>query len=181
MANGTMYIMTAANLFCGDHDPTKSKHLTLDSLKLPSLEEEYAEHKPGGALVGVEFGLGIKKFEPTFKLAGFDPDLLTQFGLSSRIRNVFTAYGVITDRRSGREIEARAVMEGRLGKVAPDEFKRGDLMGHDYAVNEMMHYAFYFDGKEKIFWDFFENAWRVDGVDQNRGSNAILRVGQGVS
>lgn len=181
MASGTIYVMTAVNLFCGDHDPTKSKHLTIDELKLPSLEEEYAEHKPGGGLVGVEFGLGIKKLEPTFKLKGFDPDLLVQFGLSAPIRNVFTAYGVIVDRRTGRNIEAKAIMEARLGRVAPDAYQRGNLIGHDYALNEVLRYELYFDGKEKIFFDFFENAWRVDGQDPQRAANAIMRVGQGVS
>ena len=181
MALGTMYVMTAVNLFCGDTDPTKSKHLTLDELALPALEEEFADHKPGGSLVGIEIGVGIAKLAASFKLKGFDPDLLVQFGLNSPIRHAFTAYGVITDRRTGRQIEARSVMEARLGRNAMDAFKRGDLIGHDYALNEIMHYEFYFDGSEKIYWDFFENAWRVNGIDQNAQRNAILRVGQGVS
>ena len=37
----TIYIMEAANLFCGDHDPTASKHLTLTELQLPALQEMY--------------------------------------------------------------------------------------------------------------------------------------------
>lgn len=173
---GTIYVMTAANLFCGDHDPTKSKHLTLEELRLPSLEEVFADHAPGGAMVQVEFGLAIKKFEPSFKLKGFDPDLLVQFGLGSRVRSVFTAYGVIVDKRTGRSIESKSIIEARLGKIAPDSFKRGDLVGHDYAMNEVMNYQLFFDGAEKIYWDFFTNTWRVDGVDQNADENRILRV-----
>jgi P2 family phage contractile tail tube protein len=173
---GTIYVMTAANLFCGDHDPTKSKHLTLDEMRLPSLEANYGDHAAGGALFGVEFELGMKKLEAGFKLKGFDPDLLVQFGLGSRVRNVFTSYGVILDKRTGRSIESKAIIEARLGKVSPDAFKRGDLMGYDYAMNEIMSYQLHFDGKEKIYWDFFTNAWRVDGVDQNLDENRILRV-----
>jgi hypothetical protein len=30
----TIYVMEAANLFCGDDDPTASKHLTLTELQL---------------------------------------------------------------------------------------------------------------------------------------------------
>lgn len=179
-ATGTIFIMTAANLFCGDHDPTKSKHLTLEEIKLPSLEEIFEDHKPGGAVMQVEFGLSIKKLEPTFKLKGFDPDLLSQFGLGTKTRNVFTAYGVIVDKRTGRNIEAKAIIEARLGRVAPDAFQRGAIMSHDYAMNEVMHYELWFDGAEKIAWDFFTNLWRVDGVDQNRDENRILRVTGGV-
>lgn len=179
MATGTIYVMTAVNLFCGDDDPTKSKALTIAELKLPSLEEEYADHKPGGARVGIEIPLGIQKLAATFRLDGFDPDLLGKFGLNSKVRHVFTAYGNISDRRSGRDISARAIIEARLGKVDPAAFKRGELHGHDYALNEIVRYELYFDGKEKIFWDFFESTWRVDGVDQEATVNANLGIGQG--
>lgn len=172
----TIYLMTAANLFVGDHDPTKSKHLTLSELKLPDLQEIFADHHGGGSNAAVEFAVGVEKLEPTFNLAGFDPDLLTEFGLSTRYRNKFTAYGVITDQRSGREIEAKAIIEARLGRVAPDAFTKGEMHGHEYAMNSVVHYELWFDGSEKIAWDFFENLWRVDGVDQNANVNRILRV-----
>ncbi len=181
MATGTIYVMTGVNLFCGDDDPTKSKALTISELKLPSLEEEYADHKPGGGMVGIEIPVGIKKLDSTFKLDGFDPDLMVKFGLNSKVRNVFTAYGNISDRRTGRDIGSKAVIEARLGKVEADAFKRGDLQGHNYALNEIVRYVLTFDGKEKIFWDFFENTWRVDGVDQLGTFNANLGIGQGVS
>jgi hypothetical protein len=67
-------------------------------------------------------------------------------------------------------------MEGRLSRIAPDEFKRGDLMGNDYAINELTHYELYFDRKEKFYWDFFTNGFRVDGIDTNADENAILRI-----
>ena len=96
--SGTVYIMEAVNLFVGDADPTKSKHLTITELKLPDLAGIYADHHAGGALVATEFEVGVEKLEPTFKLNGFDPDLLAEFGLGSRVRNKFTGYGVIRDR-----------------------------------------------------------------------------------
>lgn len=172
----TVYLMTAANLFVGDHDPSKSKHLTLTELKLPDLQETFADHNPGGGLVGTEFAVGVEKLEATFNLAGFDPDLLSEFGLSTRYRNSFTAYGVITDQRSGREIEAKAIIEARLGRIAPDAFQRGEMQGHEYAMNSIVHYELWFDNREKLAWDFFTNLWRVDGVDQNATINRILRI-----
>jgi hypothetical protein len=60
-----------------------------------------------------------------------------QFGLGSKARKVFTTYSVIRDKGTGQAIEGKAVMEGRLSKIAPDEYKRGDLMGNDYAINEL--------------------------------------------
>ena len=176
MATSTIYVVEAANLFCGEHDPSKSKHLTLAELALPTLAETFADHTPGGARFGVEFAVGGEKMEPTFKLNGFDPDLLTQFGLGTKAKKVFTAYGVVVDKVTGRNIELKATMEGRLGKVEPSAFQRGELMSHDYAINELMHYELWFDGNEKILWDFPTNVWRVDGMDENAEMNRILRI-----
>ena len=176
MSSNTFFVMEAANLFCGDHDPTASKHLTLAELALPALEATYADHMPGGGRVGVEWEVGINKLEPSFKLNGVDPDLLTQFGLGSKIKNVFSAYGLIIDKRSGRSIESKAIIEGRLGKIAPSAFQRGELLSHDYSINEVTHYELWFDGKPKIKWDFFTNTWEVDGNDENADLNRILRI-----
>lgn len=172
----TIYVMTAANLFCGDHDPDASKHLTLTDLQLPSLSEVYADHHPGGSPVAVEVALGINKLEPTFKLAGWDPDVLSQFGLGGKKRMVYTAYGVITDKRDGREFEGKAVWEARLGSISPDNWQKGEMQSHEYALREVMHYELYFDGAEKYFWDFFTNEWRVDATPQNQTANSILRI-----
>jgi Phage tail tube protein FII len=172
----TFYIVEGVNLFCGDHDPTNSKHLTLAELKLPDLTGIFADHHPGGARVGVEFEVGIEKLQPTFKLNGYDPDLLVQFGLGSRVRHMYTGYGALVDKRTGAYVELKTVMEARLGEVTPDAFQRGELMGHEYALKELMHYEVHFNGSEKIYWDFFTNTWRVNGTDQNADVNRILRI-----
>ena len=175
----TLYIMEAANLFCGDDDPTGSKHLTLTELQLPNLQEMYQDHHPGGSRVQVEVAVGIEKLEASFKLAGWDPDLLTQFGLGARALKKFTAYGVIRNKRTGTAIEAKAVLEGRLGRANPEAFQRGEMQGYDYAINGIMHYELHFEGVEKVYWDFFTTDWRIDGVAQNADERAILRIPNG--
>ena len=173
----TMYVTEAVNLFCGNDDPTASKHLTIAELKLPDMNEIFADHSPGGGRVGIEVGVGIEKLGATFKLNGEDPQLLTQFGLGTRVSNNYTGLGSIVDKRTGRVMQMKTVMEGRLGKIAPDAFQRGELKGHEYAINAIMHYELFFDGVEKFYFDFFANAWRVDGVDQNSDMNRALMIG----
>lgn len=173
----TMYVMEAVNLFCGDEDPMAGKHLTISELQLPELNEKFEDHNPGGGRVGIEVPVGIEKLVAPFKLNGVDPQLLTHFGLGTSVSKNYTAYGAVKDRRTGATLESKAIMEGRLGKVGGDAFKRGELQGYDYSINSITHYELFFDGKEKIFFDFFTNAWRVDGVDQNADVNRILRIG----
>ena len=172
----TIYIMEAANLFCGDHDPAASRHLTLTELQLPTLQEIYQDHHAGGARVQIEIAVGIQKLEPGFKLAGWDPDLLTQFGLGSGRSKVYTAYGVIRSKRTGEAFEAKAVIEGRLGRIEPEAFKRGEMQSHDYAINEVVHYELWFNDQEKLYWDFFSSDWRLGGVSQNEDERRILRL-----
>ena len=174
-----LYVMEAANLFCGDHDPTASKHLTLEELALPALEEIFADHHPGGSRVAIEVAVGIQKLTPTFKLAGWDPDLLSQFGLGAQASKAFTAYGVIRDKSTGEALEAKAVIQGRLSKVEPDAFQRGEMMGHDYAIGEVLRYALHIGGQERLYWDFFTTEWRVGGVAQNDDERRILRIPTG--
>lgn len=169
-------IWQASNLFVGDHDPSASNHLVLEEIKLPSLEENMQDHHPGGAPVGVEFGVGIKKLEPTFKTKGYQPHIITQFGLGTPVRRTFTVYSAYQDKKSGRFIECKAIIEGRLGKAEGDAGKRGELVGHEYAINEVMHYEVFFDGAEHFYWDFFTNTWRVAGTSQNADINRILRI-----
>lgn len=175
----TVHLMEAANLFCGDHDPTASKHLTIQSVKLPDMQELMQDHHAGGAPFQVEFGTGFQKLEATFKLVGFDADLLRQFGLGSRMRHTYTAYEVIQDRQTGRRIENKAIIQARLGKVSREEYSRGNLQGAEYALNEIMHYEFYHDGTRLQYFDFFENEWRPDGDEGNAEINRILRIGGG--
>lgn len=174
-----IYIMEAANLFVGDHDPQNSKFLTLEELKLPDLQEALVDHTPGGGKVGVEFAVGVEKLEPTFKLKGWDFPLLRSFGLGSTVRKTFTAYGVVRDKRSGKALEAKAIMEGRLSRAAPDTFSRGEAMGHEYGINEVLHYELHFDGQEELYWDFFTNTLRLGGVDPDPAFNSILRINNG--
>lgn len=174
-----IYIMEAANLFVGDHDPKNSKFLTLEELKLSDLQETLVDHTPGGGKVGVEFAVGVQKLEPTFKLKGWDAPLLRDFGLGTKKRKVFTAYGVVRDKKTGDALEAKAIIEGRLSKVAPEAFKRGETMGHDYSINEVLHYEVFFDGKEEFYWDFFTNTLRQGGVDPDPDFNNILRISNG--
>ena len=58
--SNTIYAMQAVNLFCGDHDPTKSKHLTIRELKLPAFQAIYADHHAGGSRFATEIEVGIQ-------------------------------------------------------------------------------------------------------------------------
>lgn len=175
MAN-TLYIMEAANLFAGDHDPSASNHLSLLELQLPSLEENLADVNPTGAPIAIEVDTHIIRLEATFVLAGFQPQIMAMLGESDRMRQTFTAYGLVRDRRSGEALEAKMIMEGRLARVHPTNFVRGTVLNHEFSIRAVTHYEFYLDQREIYWWDFFTSTRRVGARDLNADLNRILRI-----
>lgn len=179
--SNTIYLLEAANLYMGDHDPNNSKHLQIQELKLPNMQGIYGDHHPGGSRFGLEMEVGAEKLGASFKFGGVDMDALAQFGLNDRARHTYTAYGDILNKRTGEHSELVAVMEARLGKAEKDNWQRGEFLGTEYELNELVHYELRIGEQEIFYWDFFTNAWRAGGVDQNADTNRILRIPQAIS
>jgi len=189
-ANSTIYVMESANIICGDtraggagmSAPGISTHLVLQELKLPAMEENTVDHAPGGAPVAIEVPTHQNKLEATFNLAGWDPQLMAYIGQNNPYYQRFTAYGLIRDRRTSQALQATAVIEGRLGRVNPTAFSKGNLMSHEYAIKSIVHYHLTMQQKkngqpfEIYFWDFFTSVRRIGGNDLNRDMIRLLAI-----
>jgi uncharacterized protein len=186
MADATIYTMEAVNLICGDiggkGSPGISTHLVLQELKLPTMEEAYADHNPGGAPIAIEIPTHFNKLEATFNLAGWDPKLMAYIGQEDPLKQRFTAYGLIRNRRTSKAMQAIARMEGRLGRVNPTAFSRGNLMAHEYSIKGITQYSLKMalnpSGQldEIYFWDFFSSVRRIGGKDLNKEMASLLRL-----
>jgi len=171
MQNQTIYVMESANLICGDwrgsRAPGFNTHLILQELKLPTLEENFVDHAPGGAMIAIEIPTHINKMEATFNLAGWDPDVMTFIGTNDPFFHRFTAYGLIRDRRSAEALKATAIMEGRLGRVNPTAFSKGNLQSHEFSIKSITHYELWLqmhrdeEPTEIYWWDFYTSRVRV--------------------
>jgi len=186
MASNTVYTLESANLICGDIStktaPGISTHLLLQELKLPALEENYVDHTPGGAAVGIEIPSHINKLEATFNLAGWDPDVMVFLGRETRFHQRFTAYGLIRDRRTSDALQMIAIIEGRLGRVNPTAFSKGNMMHHEYSIKSIVQYQLFMQKvqggmPEEIYcWDFFTSVKRIGGVDLNDDMVRLLAI-----
>lgn len=172
-----LIVQEAVNLICGDDaaNPEASKHHNLESIQLPTLEDVTTEHHAGGSYGAVQLaGFGIKAFEPTFKLKGHDLQVMSMFGLP--YRSPFTVYGLLRDKAKQRAVEVKSVLECKLTKYAPDDFKRGDDFGHDCAMMEVFRYAIYLDNAEHLYFDYLSSQFRVNGQDRIADERRILRL-----
>ena len=189
----TVYTMESANLICGDSRPPNaggaagapgiSTHLVLQELKLPGLEENYVDHAPGGAMVAIEIPTHFNKLEATFNLAGWDPAVMTYVGSNNPMRQRFTAYGLIRDRRTAAAHQSLAIIEGRLGRANPTAFSKGNLMAHEYSIKSIVQYQLWMQmtpgntkPNEIYYWDFFTSRFRVGRVELSNDMVRLLAI-----
>jgi phage tail tube protein FII len=190
MAGQNLYIMEAVNLICGlegvNTQPGESLHLNLTELKLPGIEEQYADHYAGGAPIGIEVPLVINRMEATFNVSGWQPDVMKMLGKSQVSDQWFTALGMIRERRTGTALRAEASMQGRLGRVNPTAYRKNDMMGHEFSIRGIIRYQLFMktdpDDNEspiteadRIYeWDYFTSQFMVGQEDINYDLRRIL-------
>ena len=183
----TIYIMESANLICGDiqgtSSPGASTHLVLQELKLPGLEENYVDHAPGGAMVAIEVPTHVNRLEATFNLAGWDPEIMGYIAREDAFFQRFTAYGLIRNRRTAAALQSIAVISGRLGRVNPTAFSKGNLMSHEYAIRSITHYELWMQltpgnttPTEIYWWDFFTSRFRTGREELTSDMVRILGI-----
>ena len=185
----TVYTLESANLICGDvvgtsgPMPGASTHLILQELKLPSFEENTVDHTPGGAMVGIDIPTHMNKLEATFNLAGWDNEVMTFVGRNNPYYQRFTAYGLIRDRRSSAALQSVAIMEGRLGRVNPTAFSKGNLMSHEFTIKSIVHYELWMQldpgnatPVEIYWWDFFTSRFRSGQEEISADLHRILGI-----
>lgn len=178
MAKNTIFHWEGVNLYCGDHQPDKSKHLAIKNFKLEKFSETFVDHRPGGGPVAVELGVGIDKLGATCSFLGFDPDMVSLFGLGSTRRHTYTGYSAFKDINSGAVIQRKLIMEARLGSIEEDQFEKGNAVGANYAFNEIMHFEMWWQGMTKplMLFDFFTNTWDIGGSDEAAALNSALAI-----
>lgn len=168
-------LMEAANLFIGDHDPEKSKHLKIVNLTLPTLEYVTVDHLGGGAPMEVSWSMNaLKKLEPQFKLVGFDEEAYRAAGIGSNSAEIFTARGAIRRKSDGRLFRAMAIFRGSMGRVAPDQFERSNALGHDHGIVDVTRYKLEIGGKVWFDVDFWKSKRIRFGKDELLGMRRAL-------
>jgi P2 family phage contractile tail tube protein len=175
--SGEILVMETANVFIGNHDPEKSKHLVIKNLTLPTLEPATADHMPGGGVMEVAFSMGVlRKLEPSFQLVGFDQEAYRAAGVGSNQIENFTFRGGIRKKSDGRLLAAVATIRGTMGKVAPDQFERGNLMGHDHMLVDVVRYKLELGGVSWFDVDFWGSTRKRFGVDEYAEMRRVLGV-----
>ena len=156
--------MDEANMYCGadPNDENASLHLKLTEVKIPGIDEQYVDHRAGGAPAAIEIDTIIARFECTFQIVGLDPQVYSLIRPTQDNQTNFFIYGLIRDYQSGGYVEAAAQMRGRLGRVDPQLYRRNDTLHTNFAIRGITAYKFSLANQPPIWdWDFFNNTFTV--------------------
>ncbi len=158
-------------LFAGDDGPDNKKALNIGSISLPIPEEKTSEIMAGGAKMGIEVGMGVYgALTLGFKLYGYDPQTMSLLGGN---RVPWTTYGAIKDtlNNTGKLVEVRCTVWGRLTKLGIGELKRGELSEQDHEIKDIVRYELWWDKKPKYTLDIRTGEDTVDGAPRDPTSH----------
>jgi P2 family phage contractile tail tube protein len=158
-----LYILEAVDVRRADQAGS-SRALTISKMAIPAIKRVKAEHKPGGGVGNVQFTFPqIEAIEPKFELKGFDPDIIGNLGFASGVADKWVFAGACRDRRTGRSLPARAVIQGIVAEWEPTEWSVGEVSGVNHVIQEVTYYEFTLDGVELWHWDFWGRVGRSGG------------------
>lgn len=152
---------------------------TLNKMVLPPITHKTISHTPGGGIGQLDIRLPqIEPIEPKFEVKGIDEDVIRQMARQASggggDTDKWTFAGAFRDKRTGKEIPCRAVIEGVICAWQPDEHEAGNYFGCNYEMKEVSHYEFIFNGVELWYWDFWERVNRSGGFDAVQGLRNAL-------
>ncbi len=156
-----LYMLTAVDVRRAT-EAGSSRAITVSKLTIPAITFATAGHNPGGGVMAVAFALPrIEAVEPAFEIKGLDTDVFGDLGSVGR----WTFAGALRDKKTGRALPARAIIEGAIVEWTPDDADPSDFAGCNHAIKEVTHYEFWLDGSELWYVDFFERVLRRGGND----------------
>ncbi|MGR6430440.1 phage major tail tube protein [Rhizobium sp. PAMB 3174] len=172
-----LLLLEQANIFLGDADPSASNHVKLQSVALPTLERVTTAHLGGGAVAEVNFSMSaFRALDPSFKFAGISEDSYRLLGIGDNEPQNFTIYGALRNKQTGAMSQAKAIVTGMIGRLAPDAFDRSSTFGHDHGITEVTHYELFVGGKEWFYLDYFTSRVREFGNDVTQSVRTILGI-----
>lgn len=102
-------------------------------ITLPVPTEKVEELRNAGMVLPIDIPMGFEKMESSFKMSGFDPQVIALFGLEVGAEREFMVTGALVH-EDGTVINATAYIRGRLIKNDHGSWKPGDMAENDYQI-----------------------------------------------
>jgi P2 family phage contractile tail tube protein len=139
-------------------------------ITLPVPTEKLEELRNAGMVMPIDVPLGYEKIEVSFKMTGFDPQVIALFGLAVGQEREYMVTGALAH-EDGTVINATAYIRGRLTKTDHGSWKPGDMAENEYSIT-LRYYKLEVDGRVLVEMTPFEVV--IGGVSQTSAIRAAL-------
>lgn len=137
------------------------------------LEQKMQEVFNGGMVTPIEVEMGYEMPENSFKMTGFDPEVLKLFGLAPGVETELMATAATVD-DDGTTHSLVAYMRGKIKSVSPDSHKRGELTELEYEFS-YRYYKLEIDSQPIIEVTPFDVL--IGGVSQTANQRRAMLLG----
>lgn len=131
-----------------------SKIGQIGDITIPVPTEKMEEIRNSGMVKPREVSLGYEKLEFSFKMPGFDPQILKLFGLAPGKETPFMVTGALGD-EDGTMHSAVLTIYGRLKTTNPGSWKPGEVSENDLTCS-VNRYKLEVDGNPILEIDDFD-------------------------
>lgn len=166
MSDMPRYILRNCTIFAN----RISKLGQASEISLPVPTEKLEELRNAGMVMPIDVPMGYEKLEMSFKLTGFDPQVITLFGLAVGKETEFMATGALAH-EDGTVINATAYIRGRLMSNDHGTWKPGEAGENDHSIS-LRYYRLEVEGRTLIEADPFDVS--IGGISQTGGIRAAL-------
>jgi P2 family phage contractile tail tube protein len=139
-------------------------------ITLPVPTEKVEEMRNAGMVMPIDVPMGFEKPEASFKLTGFDPQVIQLFGLEVGQEREFMATGALAH-EDGTILNATAYIRGRLIKNDHGTWKPGEVGENDFQIT-LRYYKLEVDGRTLIEMTPFDVS--IGGVSQTAAIRSAL-------
>jgi P2 family phage contractile tail tube protein len=139
-------------------------------ITLPVPTEKLEEMRNAGMVMPIDVPMGYEKAEASFKLTGFDPQVIRLFGLAVGEEREFMVTGALAH-EDGTVINATAYIRGRLMKHDPGAWKPGEAGENDFSIT-LRYYRLEVEGATLVEMDPFSVS--IGGASQTAAIRSAL-------
>lgn len=166
MSDMPRYILRNCSIFAD----RVSKIGQASEITLPVPAEKMEELRNAGMVLPIDIPMGYEKLESSFKMTGFDPQVIKLFGLAVGQEREFMVTGALAH-EDGTIVNATAYIRGRLNKGSPGTWKPGEVGENEYSIT-LRYYRLEVGGDTLIEMDPFGVS--IGGVSQTAEIRAAL-------
>ncbi|MFS2326570.1 phage major tail tube protein [Brucella sp. H1_1004] len=168
MSDMPRYILRNCTIFAD----RVSKIGQASEITLPVPTEKVEELRNAGMVMPIDVPMGFEKMEASFKLSGFDPQVIKLFGLEVGAEREFMVTGALVH-EDGTVINATAYIRGRLIKNDHGGWKPGDMAENDFQIT-LRYYKLEVEGATLIEMTPFDVT--IGGTSRTSSIRAALLV-----